>query len=85
MAQNQPSEYLPDSIQTAYSIDGEIVKKETFQQFISELEEIPGTYHCAKAIGGGRNSYEATDPNGITWVVSSVLKSKNSSVSIEKK
>lgn len=81
MAQNKSQ----DSTQTTYSIEGSIVEEAAFKAFTAALEKVEGTYHCAKTIGGGRNSYEATDQNGTRWVIRSVLNGQKSSESVEKK
>lgn len=85
MAQDNSSNKLNGTITTSYTIEGRSVEEATFQAFTAQLEEVQGTYHCAKTKGGGRNSYEATDQNGIRWVVRSILEGKKSSVSVEKR
>lgn len=85
MAQGKPSDNMSDPVKTTYRIEGRIVEEAAFKAFTATLEKIEGTYHCAKTIGGGRNSYEATDQNGIRWVVRSVLDGKKSRESVEKR
>ncbi|MFT5779265.1 MAG: hypothetical protein ACI837_002222 [Crocinitomicaceae bacterium] len=56
-----------------YKIEKKVVSREEYNSFITELEQIEGTYHCAKTMEGGMNSYEATDVNGIIWVCHGVV------------
>jgi hypothetical protein len=69
----------------AYKIEGKDVTKETYEAKKKELKEIPGTYHCAKTVGGGRNSYEAKDANGVIWLVHNYLDGKYSKNGISRK
>lgn len=68
-----------------YKIDGRNVTKEAYEAKKKELKEISGTYHCAKTIGGGRNSYEAKDSKGVIWLVHSLQDNKKSIYGMTKK
>ncbi|MDX2362361.1 MAG: hypothetical protein QNK23_16250 [Crocinitomicaceae bacterium] len=65
----EPQEILSDSTTTNYFIEGEEVTKEIYDDQKDQLVEIEDTYHCATTTGGGRNSYEAVDTEGIVWLI----------------
>ncbi len=67
-----------------YILEGKSVTEEVFQTFRKTLIEIEDTYHCAKTIGGGRNSYEAKDSNGVVWICRSVSNGDKETYSIER-
>jgi hypothetical protein len=71
-------------IRNEYRIEGRIVEKEEFENFIFGWNEIEGSYHCAKTKKGGRTSRELMDSQGIIWVYKSELKNKIRNFCVEK-
>ncbi|MFW5760379.1 MAG: hypothetical protein ACOCXH_05315 [Cyclobacteriaceae bacterium] len=71
-------------IRNEYRIEGRIVEKGEFENFIFGWNEIEGSYHCAKTKNGGRTSHELMDFQGIIWVYKSELKNKVRNFSVEK-
>jgi hypothetical protein len=65
----EPQEIISDSATTNYFIEDKEVTKEIYGDQKGQLVEIEDTYHCAKTTGGGRNSYEAIDTEGIVWLI----------------
>ena len=81
----KPSNDLQDSTKIEYRIEGKIVEKDTFEKLTSNWQEIEGSYHCAKTTDGGRNSFEAIDSNGITWIYRCIMKGNFTSYSADKR
>ncbi|MFP4556692.1 MAG: hypothetical protein ACLFNU_07465 [Bacteroidales bacterium] len=76
---------MQNLIRNEYRIEGRIVEKEEFENFIFGWNAVEGSYHCAKTKKGGRNSHELMDSQGITWVYKSELKNKVRHFSVKKK
>lgn len=82
---DKPTKRNHDTTTVQYKIEGKVVDEKAFETFTEGWEEIEGTYHCAKAIGGGRTSYEAYDKQGTIWIYKSVLKNNHRLCSVDKK
>jgi hypothetical protein len=53
---------------TIYTINDSAVTEKKFNEFLTGLKEIEGTWYCAETTTGGRTGYEAKDKNGMVYV-----------------
>lgn len=65
-----------------YLINTKTVSRQTFDNFLSNLQEIPSTWYCAETNDGGRTGYKLKDSTGNVYVYVSVSKASGSKNSI---